>query len=57
MCSTSTYQEDILRAKDLGACGYLPKPPDLIRLRSILENFTTLEISEVGNGLHLLRAA
>jgi CheY-like chemotaxis protein len=57
MCSTSTYEEDILRAKDLGACGYLPKPPDLIRLRSILENFTTLEISEVGNGLHLLRVA
>jgi signal transduction histidine kinase len=57
MCSTSTYQDDISKAKDLGACGYLTKPPDLARLRSILENFTTLEISEVENGLHLLRAA
>jgi signal transduction histidine kinase len=57
MCSTSTYQEDIARAKDLGACGYLAKPPDFNRLRSILEKSTTLEISEVGNALHLLRAA
>jgi CheY-like chemotaxis protein len=57
MCSTSTYQEDISRAKKLGACGYLPKPPDFGRLRSILEDFTTLEISEVGTRLHLLRAA
>jgi signal transduction histidine kinase len=57
MCSTSTYQDDISKAKDLGACGYLTKPPDLARLRSILENFTTLEISEGENGLHLLRAA
>jgi signal transduction histidine kinase len=57
MCSTSTYQEDISRAKKLGACGYLPKPPDFGRLRSILENFTTLKITEVGNGLQLLRAA
>ena len=28
MCSTSTYEEDISRAKNLGACGYLTKPPD-----------------------------
>jgi CheY-like chemotaxis protein len=57
MCSTSTYQEDIMRAKNLGACGYLPKPPDLSRLKSILENCTTLDISEAEDGLHLLRAA
>jgi signal transduction histidine kinase/ActR/RegA family two-component response regulator len=57
MCSTSTYQDDISKAKDLGASGYLTKPPDLGRLRSILKNFTTLEISEVENGLHLLRTA
>jgi len=57
MCSTSTYQEDISRAKDLGACGYLTKPPDFSRLRSILEESATLEISEVGGALRLLRAA
>jgi DNA-binding NarL/FixJ family response regulator len=42
MCSTSTYQEDIPRAKDLGARGYLTKPPDFERLRSILEQATAL---------------
>jgi signal transduction histidine kinase len=57
MCSTSTYQEDISRAEYLGAHGYLTKPPDFTRLRSILEKSTALTISEVGNQLHLLRAA
>jgi CheY-like chemotaxis protein len=57
MCSTSTYQEDISRAKDLCACGYLTKPPDFSCLRSILEESTALEISAVGSALHLLRAA
>jgi CheY-like chemotaxis protein len=57
MCSTSTYQEDISKAEDLGARGYLTKPPDFSRLRSILERSTALTISEVGNALHLLRAA
>jgi signal transduction histidine kinase len=57
MCSTSTYQEDISRARDLGACGYLTKPPDFGRLRSILEKFAILEISETGDALLLLRAA
>jgi response regulator of citrate/malate metabolism len=57
ICSTSTYQEDISRAKDLGACGYLAKPPDFSCLKSILEEFATLEISAVGSVLHPLRAA
>jgi CheY-like chemotaxis protein len=57
MCSTSTYEEDISRAKDLGARGYLTKPPDFRRLKSILETSTTLEIVEENNSLLLLRAA
>jgi signal transduction histidine kinase len=57
MCSTSTYQDDISRAENLGARGYLTKPPDFSSLRSILERSTALAISEVGNALHLLRAA
>ena len=56
MCSTSTYEEDISRAKDLGACGYLTKPPDFSRMKSILEKSTTLEILEESNALLLLRA-
>jgi signal transduction histidine kinase len=54
MCSTSTYQEDISRAKDLGAHGYLTKPPDFERLRAILKQSTSLEISET-DGIHHLR--
>jgi hypothetical protein len=57
MCSTSTYEEDISRAKDLGACGYLTKPPDFNLLKLILEKSTTLEIFEESNALLLLRAA
>jgi CheY-like chemotaxis protein len=57
MCSTSTYEEDISRAKNLGACGYLTKPPDFNGLKLILENFTALEIVEERNALLLLRAA
>ena len=41
MCSTSTYEDDISRASDLGACGYLTKPPDFSQLKSILEKSTT----------------
>ncbi|CAN5413976.1 hypothetical protein BH11PSE4_BH11PSE4_25250 [soil metagenome] len=57
MCSTSTYQDDISKARELGACGYLAKPPDLGRLRSILQDSTNLEIFESADGLHLLRSA
>jgi signal transduction histidine kinase/FixJ family two-component response regulator len=57
MCSTSTYQEDISRAKELGARGYLTKPPDFQRLKSILENSTDLEISEIDGAHHLQRVA
>jgi signal transduction histidine kinase len=57
MCSTSTYEEDISRAKELGARGYLTKPPEFDRLKLILENSTSLEIFEESNTFHLLRAA
>jgi CheY-like chemotaxis protein len=57
MCSTSTYEEDMTRAKELGARGYLTKPPDFGQLKSILKKSTTLEISEESDGLLLLRAA
>lgn len=57
MCSTSTYEEDISRAETLGACGYLTKPPDFSRLKSILEKSTSLVIAERRDGPILLRAA
>jgi len=57
MCSTSTYEEDIFKATNLGACGYLTKPPDFARLKSIIEKSTLLQIVEADDDLHLLRAA
>jgi CheY-like chemotaxis protein len=57
MCSTSTYDEDISRAKALGACGYLTKPPDFGRLKLIVESSTSLEFLEEDDALVLHRAA
>jgi len=57
MCSTSTYEEDVSKAAELGSCGYLPKPPDFDRLKSIIEKSTMLQIVEADDNLHLLRAA
>jgi two-component system, chemotaxis family, chemotaxis protein CheY len=57
MCSTSTYADDIARAKQLGACGYLTKPPDFQRLRDILQESASLEIMQRGDAFHLLAVA
>jgi signal transduction histidine kinase/BarA-like signal transduction histidine kinase len=57
MCSTSTYQEDISKAKDLGARGYLTKPPDFVKLVQILEQSTKLKIDQKDKDFVLLRAA
>ena len=57
MCSTSNYDEDIARAKELGACGYLAKPPEFDQLKSIIENAVNLEMVEEDGSLTLLRAA
>ena len=58
MCSTSNYEKDISRAKELGSCGYLTKPPDFGRLKLILEKSTGLVITcDESNTHFLLRAA
>ena len=57
MCSTSTYDEDISRSLDLGASGYLTKPPEFARLKAIVEKSTKLKVLEERDTLHLLRAA
>ncbi len=54
MCSTSTYEEDIARAKQLGAFGYLTKPPNFQRLREILDELASLEIMQRDDAYHLL---
>jgi CheY-like chemotaxis protein len=57
MCSTSTYEQDITKAKDLGACGYLTKPPDFGKLKQILEMTSTLEIVRDAANAHVLLCA
>jgi signal transduction histidine kinase/ActR/RegA family two-component response regulator len=57
MCSTSTYAEDTSKARELGACGYLTKPPEFARLKSIVESSTSLAILRDGETLLLTRAA
>jgi CheY-like chemotaxis protein len=57
MCSTSNYEKDISRAKELGACGYLTKPPDFGRLKLILEKSTALEIIRDESNAHFLLSA
>jgi signal transduction histidine kinase len=57
MCSTSTYDEDISRSLELGACGYLTKPPEFARLKAIVEKSAKLKLCEERDAVHLLRAA
>jgi CheY-like chemotaxis protein len=56
MCSTSTYAEDISRSRELGACGYLTKPPEFARLKSIVEKSTDLVMRQDGDAFILTRA-
>ena len=57
MCSTSPYQDDILKATRLGACGYLTKPADFVQLKLILRDATTLEFADGDDAMLLLRTA
>jgi signal transduction histidine kinase len=57
MCSTSTYDEDISRSLELGASGYLTKPPEFARLKDIVEKSSKLRLREERDMVHLLRAA
>jgi signal transduction histidine kinase len=56
MCSTSTYAEDIAKSRELGACGYLTKPPEFARLKSIVERSTDLVMLQDGDAFVLTRA-
>jgi two-component system CheB/CheR fusion protein len=55
MCSGSTYEKDRLRAEQLGAVGYLVKPPSFEALKTILDGIATLEIAQ-RNGVNRLQA-
>ena len=57
MCSGSTYDKDIARAKSLGAIGYLEKPPMAEQLFPIIETSTGMRLERNGDGYTLFRAA
>ena len=57
MCTTSSYDKDMERAKTLGAAGYITKPAELGKLRALLNNMPTMKLSERADGKILLRVA
>lgn len=57
MCTGSTYDKDMQRAKALGALGYITKPVDFDRLKSIIDTIGTVRLQEEERGYKLMRAA
>lgn len=57
MCSTSTYDKDIERAKSLGVVGYMSKPAEIGKLKAILAATDSLRLQAEQDGYALLRAA
>lgn len=56
MCTGSTYDKDMERAKSLGASAYLVKPPTFEHLRPMLEAVPTVRLTSHDDGYVLLRA-
>jgi signal transduction histidine kinase len=56
MCSTSSYDQDMERAKALGAAAYVTKPTDLAKLRPAIEKIESLHLHQEDGGYALLRA-
>ena len=56
MCTGSTYDKDVDRARELGAAGYMVKPPSLAQLRPLLAAIPALTLSGE-DGRTLRRAA
>lgn len=57
MCTTSSYDKDLERARDLGATGFVNKPATLKNLGPVLSAIETLRVQEVEGGRLLLRVA
>jgi len=57
MCTNSIYDKDMQRARELGAAGYLTKPLDFTRLKSIIAQNMYLRLSQENEGYSLWRAA
>ena len=57
MCSGSTYEDDLRRAENLGAAGYMVKPPSLDQLKPMLAVLPDLHLDQEGRDNRLMRAA
>ncbi len=57
MCSTSTYDKDMERAKALGVAGYMSKPAEIGKLKAIVERVGGIRLQQEGGSYALLRAA
>ncbi len=57
LCSTSTYDKDMERAKAMGVAGYMNKPAEISKLKAITERATNLRLQKEKDGYVLLRAA
>jgi len=55
MCSGSNYDKDMIRARELGAAGYLTKPIEFSRLKSMIEQSADFRLFPESNGYSLLR--
>ena len=56
MCTTSTYDKDMDRAKALGASGYMNKPAELDKLKPFIDRASSIELEKENDGYVLLRA-
>jgi two-component system CheB/CheR fusion protein len=56
MCTTSSYDQDMERAKKLGATGYVTKPTDLAKIKPTLANIAHLQLRPEDIGYSLMRA-
>lgn len=57
MCTGSTYDKDMQRAKELGAIGYLTKPVAFEVLKTIIDENSAVQICRDNSGYNLLCAA
>jgi len=57
MCTGSTYDQDIIRAKALGANGYITKPIEFNELKSVIEEIPNVKFFQEEKGYALRRVA
>lgn len=57
MCTGSTYDKDMQKAKSLGAIGYLTKPINFEQLKDVIHTTSVVELYETKEGYSLLRTA